>query len=253
MKRPPLIGASLALHAAALPTAALVPRLWPWIVGTLVADHLVILAGGLAPRSALLGPNLVRSDAAAASGGVVVSFDDGPDPVVTPRVLDLLDAHGAFATFFCIGERVARYPDLAVEIVRRGHRVENHSHRHRPLFYFHRPARLEREIAGCQDAIARACGRTPAYFRSPAGIRSPLLHGALARCGLQLVSWTRRGFDTVAHDPARVASRLTRGLAAGDVLVLHDGGGRVVLEALPRVLDTIAAAGLRAVALADPC
>jgi len=252
----PLIGTSLALHAAALPTAAIAPERWPWIVGALVADHLVILGGGLAPRSALLGPNVVRSEAAAASGGVVLTFDDGPDPAVTPRVLDQLDAHRASATFFCIGERVARCPELAQELVHRGHRVENHTHSHRALFFFHRPSSLDREIAACQEAVAQACGRVPSYFRAPAGIRSPLLQGALRRSGLKLVSWTRRGFDTVARDPAHVAARLTRGMRAGDVIVLHDGSSHsrstarpMVTEALPRVLDAIAAAGLRAVAL----
>jgi peptidoglycan/xylan/chitin deacetylase (PgdA/CDA1 family) len=187
-----------------------------------------------------------------------VSFDDGPDPEVTPRLLDLLDRHRAQATFFCIGDRVGRYPSLAGEIVRRGHRVENHTQRHRNLFYFHRPGMLRREVEECQQAIERACGRAPAFFRAPAGIRSPLLQGTLHRSGLSLVSWTRRGFDTVDGDPARVAARLTRGLRAGDVLVLHDGsraprGSRkaVVLEALPRLLDAIEAAGLRASALAD--
>jgi len=218
----------------------------------------VLLAAGLLPRSAALGPNLARSAAAAAAGAVVLTFDDGPDPAVTPRVLDLLEARDASATFFCIGDRVARYPDLAGEIARRGHRIENHSQTHRNLFFFHFPKTLERELATCQEAIVRACDRAPVYFRAPAGIRSPLLQGVLARAGLRLTSWTRRGFDTVARDPVAVTTRLTRGLAAGDILVLHDGAAhpragrdRVVLEALPRVLDAIEAAGLHATALAD--
>ena len=99
--------ASVALHAAAIPALAIAPRQWPWVVGTLVADHHVVIAGGLWPRSALLGPNLRRSKAAAAANAVVLTFDDGPDPVVTPRVLDLLDARGFKATFFCIGEHAA--------------------------------------------------------------------------------------------------------------------------------------------------
>jgi peptidoglycan-N-acetylglucosamine deacetylase len=254
----PLVGASIALHAAAVPTVAVAPRHWPAIAGTLVANHCVLLTAGLLPRSAALGPNLVRSAPAAEAGAVVLTFDDGPDPAVTPRVLDLLDARRVTATFFCIGDRVARYPELASEIARRGHRVENHSQTHRNLFFFHFPRTLERELAACQEAIARACGREPTFFRAPAGIRSPLLQGVLARAGLRLTSWTRRGFDTVARDPAAVTARLTSGLAAGDILLMHDGAAhprpgreRVVLEALPRVLDAIAAAGLRATALAD--
>jgi len=249
----PFVATSLALHAAAVPAAALAPRFWPWIVGTLVTDHLAILGGGLAPRSALLGPNVVRSAAAAASGAVVLTFDDGPDPLVTPRVLDRLDGAGAKATFFVVGERVRRFGEIATEIARRGHRLENHTERHRPGFFFHRPSTLRREIERCQEAVAKVCARAPLYFRAPAGIRSPLVQSALAGSGLVLVSWTRRGFDTVDRDPARVAARLARDLAAGDILVLHDtAGAPSVLDALPRLLDRLGEAGLRSVPLADP-
>ena len=254
----PFVGGSIVLHAASVPAAVVAPSRWPWIAGALVADHCVLLAGGLAPRSRILGPNLTRSESARAAGEIVLTFDDGPEPATTPKILDRLEAHDAKATFFCVGDRVDRYRELAAEISRRGHRLENHTQTHPAMFFFHRPSRLEAEVARCQESIGRACGRAPRFFRAPAGIRSPLLQEVLARSGLRLTSWTRRGFDTVASDPARVARRLTRGMAAGDVLVLHDGGGaapsgrdRVVLEALDRVLDAAAAAGLRPAALSD--
>jgi len=254
----PFLKASVALHAAAVPALAIAPHRWPYVASALVANHCVILAGGLLPRSSLLGPNLRRSPAAEEAGCVVLTFDDGPDPVVTPAILDVLDARGARASFFCIGEHAARHRELTAEIAGRGHRLENHSSTHNNGFYFHLPATLDREIGRCQDELQRASGRAPTFFRAPAGIRSPLLEGALARNGLRLASWTRRGFDTVSRDPAAVASRLTRGLRAGDVILLHDGtcrarSGRdpVVLAALPLVLDAIEAAGLRAMPLLD--
>jgi peptidoglycan/xylan/chitin deacetylase (PgdA/CDA1 family) len=258
VKLSPFLRASAAIHAAALPALALAPRHWPWIVGAAVADHSAVIAGGLLPRSTLLGPNLRRSEAAALQGAVVLTFDDGPDPGVTPQVLDLLDARGARATFFCIGENASHHRDLAAEIARRGHRLENHSWSHRNAFFFHRPATLDREIGLCQDELERASGRRPSFFRAPAGIRSPLLEGALRRAGVRLVSWTRRGYDTVASDPDAVAARLTRGLAAGDLLVLHDGvrGARasatpIAVRVLPRILDALEGQGLRAVPLSD--
>ena len=82
---------------------------------------------------------------------------------------------------------------------------------------------MEREIRPAQDAIAAATGRAPRLFRAPVGIRNPWLDRVLARTGLRLVSWTRRGLDTVRADAARIAARLLRGLAAGDILLLHDG------------------------------
>lgn len=252
MSLSPFLRASVALHAAAIPALVVAPGRWPWIAGTLLANHYVTIAGGLLPRSSLLGPNLVRSAAAAAEGAVALTFDDGPDPVGTPKVLDVLDAWRVKASFFCIGERAARHPALTREIAERGHRLENHTFSHRSGFFFHAPSVLDREIGRCQDELVRASGRAPSFFRAPAGIRSPFLENALARAGLRLASWTRRGFDTVTKDPAVVSARLTRGLSAGDILVLHDGARTpaVVLEALPRVLERIASAGLTATPLA---
>ena len=258
MRLSPFLKASVAVHAAAIPALALAPHRWPWIAGALIANHYVTIAGGLLPRSVLLGPNLRRSAAAEALGAVVLTFDDGPDPLVTPRVLDALDARGARATFFCIGEHAARHRGLTAEIAQRGHRLENHSYTHRNGFFFHLPGTLDREIGLCQIELERASGRAPSFFRAPAGIRSPLLESALARTGLRLTSWTRRGFDTTSRDPAAVASRLTRGLSAGDVVLLHDGAcrgpagrERVVLQTLPLVLDAIEASGLRVMPLMD--
>jgi peptidoglycan/xylan/chitin deacetylase (PgdA/CDA1 family) len=258
MRLSPFLKASAALHVAAVPALAVAPDRWPWIAGTLIVNHYVTIAGGLLPKSTLLGPNLRRSTTASAEGGVVLTFDDGPDPDVTPLVLDLLDARRAKATFFCIGAHAAAHRELAAEIARRGHRLENHSYSHRNAFFFHSPSTLDSEIGRCQDELARASGRPPEYFRAPAGIRSPLLDAALVRAGLRLTSWTRRGFDTASTNPAAVVTRLTRNLRAGDVILLHDGvhGRRpknapLVLAALPRVLDAIEGAGLQAMPLAD--
>jgi len=115
----------------AIALAALRPQLWPWSLGPIAADHLLLAGIGLWPRSTLLGSNWRRLPREAAAGGAVaLTIDDGPDPEITPRVLDALDQHATKATFFCIGERVLRHAALAREIVRRGHAIENHSQRH---------------------------------------------------------------------------------------------------------------------------
>lgn len=250
---PFLIG-SMALHVAGAAAVAVSPRHWPWVAGTLFADHVILAAFSLWPQSRVLGPNRNRlSEAAAARGEVGLTFDDGPDPEVTPRVLDLLDRAKARATFFCIGRRVEARPDLAAEIVRRGHRVENHTWSHPNTFACYPSFGLRREVGRAQDAIHRATGSVPTLFRAPAGLRNPLLERELHRAGLTLASWTRRGYDIVEKNPAAVARRLLREVTAGDVLLLHDGsavtggGNRVVLDVLPRVLEELDARGLRPV------
>jgi peptidoglycan-N-acetylglucosamine deacetylase len=245
----PLVRATLLLHGAGLVALILAPACWPWVLGALLANHALLSLAVLWPRARFLGPNLTRLPAAAAQRGEVsLNFDDGPNPEVTPRVLDLLDSYQARASFFCIGEKAAAFPDLLREIVRRGHSVENHSQHHRHNFAFFGFAGLRREVDAAQAAIAGIAGRAPVFFRAPAGFRSPLLDPLLARRGLTYVSWTRRGFDAVAHDPERVLARLTRGLAAGDILLLHDGVP-LVLAVLPRLLEQLAAAGLKSVSL----
>ncbi len=245
--------ASSAWNIAGLATLVIAPSRWPVIVGAIVANHLSLVGAGLAPRCGLLGPNIVRSETQAGGREVVLTFDDGPDPVVTPQVLDILDRAGAGASFFCVGARAAMLPDLVREIAARGRRVENHSLSHRNDFFFLGPRSLVREVAGAQEILTRLAPRAPNFFRAPAGIRSPLLEFVLRRCGLRLVSWTRRGFDTVARDPAHIVRRLTRDLRAGDILLLHDRpairGGASVVEVLPRLLDAIGAHGLVAAPL----
>ncbi len=256
---PAALRASVGLHVAAGASAAVVPGALPWALAAVLANHALLTAAGLWPRSAWLGPNVTRLPAAAgASGGLAVTIDDGPDPAVTPQVLDLLAAQGARATFFCIGQRVREHPALARRIVAAGHSMQNHSLHHRHHFSLSGPAALAREIGDAQAVLADVTGVLPHCFRAPAGLRNPLLDPVLHRLGLHLVSWTRRGFDTRQADPGRVAARLLRGLAAGDILLLHDGHARrsasgqpVLLQVLPGLLQRVRQAGLHTVTLND--
>jgi peptidoglycan/xylan/chitin deacetylase (PgdA/CDA1 family) len=250
-----------ALHAGGALALAWRPEHWHWVAATLVSNHAVLFANSLAPRSRLLGPNMVRLPAAAARRGeVALTFDDGPDPEITPRVLDILDVHGAKASFFCIGQRAQAFPALAREIVRRGHSVENHSLRHSTRFGWYGLAKLKSELRAAQGVLGDITGHTPEFFRAPFGMRSPLLDPALADCGLRYVSWTRRAFDVVDNNGPRVLRRLTNGLTAGDVLVLHDGsaararrGPPTVLAILQPFLERLTESGFKAVSLPAAC
>ena len=249
----PAIHVSVFLHAAAAVWLVAHPPAWAWVLGVLGANHFALVLAVLWPRGQLLGPNLVRLPASAERRREIsLTFDDGPDPEVTPRVLDLLDRYQAKASFFCIGENAAAQPELVKEIARRGHSVENHSYRHHRAFAFFGISRLKREVDAAQSMVASITGRAPVFFRAPAGFRSPFLDSVLAPRGLRYVSWTRRGFDAVSTDPRRILKRLTRGLAAGDVLLMHDSAP-VVLAVLPALLEQLSARGLKAVSLVSAC
>ena len=251
----PLLYGSAAVHAGAALCALTRPQSWPWALALVAANHAVLAAAGLWPRSTLLGSNWTRlpGDGNAA---VAITIDDGPDPQVTPAVLAVLEAAKAHATFFCIGDRVLRYADLAREIVKRGHSIENHSQRHRHNFSLMGYFGMRNEILRAQDSIENVTGERPLFFRAPAGLRNPFLDPVLTHVGLQLASWTRRGFDTVNSDPTSVYRRLSNPLQAGDILLLHDGnaardktGAPVIVSVLERLLETFQTRALRAVTL----
>ena len=257
----PLIVLSALFHCAALLALALEPQHWRAVVLALVGNHLLLGLIGLWPTSRLIDSNLVRLPAAAARRGEVsLTFDDGPDPKVTPQVLDLLDQHGAKASFFFVATRAAAHPELVREVVRRGHSVENHSYNHTHTFAARGWGATRRDIERSQALLTGLSGRPPRFFRAPAGLRNPLLDPLLARAGLRYASWTRRGYDAVRGDAAGVLRRLSRNLAAGDVLLLHDGYGArtaqgqpVVLAVLPPLLSELAGSGLNSVPLPAAC
>ncbi|MGJ0508237.1 MAG: polysaccharide deacetylase family protein [Methylocystis sp.] len=253
------IRATFAVHALALLAVLLKPGLWPLALGAVIVNHLLIMVVGLWPRSHWLGPNWTRlPDAAAARNEIALTIDDGPDPQVTPQVLDVLDRYQAKATFFCIGELAAQHQELCREIVRRGHAVENHSQQHHHNFSLLGMAGFTCEIQAAQDTLTRITGQTPMFFRAPAGLRNPFLEPVLARLGLRLASWTARGFDTRTGDAAKVTARLLAKLGPGAILLLHDGHAAltktkqpVILEVLPGLLEAAANAGLHFVTLRE--
>lgn len=258
-KPTPLIRLSILFHGAALVGLALEPRLWPLALSALLANHLLLTLLGLWPRSRLLGANWTRLPAASIQKRqVALTIDDGPDPLVTAKVLDVLDRYAVKATFFCIGAQAARYPDLCREIARRGHDVQNHTQNHRLGFALMGSRGLRRELQTAQDTLTTITGQRPKFFRAPAGIRSPLLDPVLSSIGLRLVSWSVRGFDSRESDVERVQRLLIRGLMPGAILLMHDGnaahtreGSPIIMEVLPELLATGKAAGLRFVTLRE--
>ena len=251
------IKVSLLVLVMAIAATLWQPQWWLWALSFFVANQLILTIVGLFPRSRLLGPNLTRlPQSSAEQGQVAITIDDGPDPQVTPQVLDILDQYQAKATFFCIGQLALRHADLCRDIIRRGHAIENHSWSHHSLFSMFGPWSISREVSAAQSVLSEICGQIPRFFRPTAGLRNLALEPVLAHHGLQLCSWSKRGFDTRVRDSDAVFNRLTRNLKGGDILLLHDGnaarnatGQPVILEVLPRLLDKLRQANLHPVTL----
>lgn len=248
--------ASAVFHAVAIASALLWPQTLAFYIAALVANHVVLTLAGLWPKSTLLGPNTLRLPSGRRE--IALTIDDGPDPEITPQVLDVLHALGVKATFFCIAEKVKNHPELVRRMIEEGHQIENHSMVHRHYFSVLGLNGIKKELAAAQQVIEEATGRKPLFFRAPAGLRNPFLDPVLHRLDLQLVSWTRRGFDTRVGDAQKVTQRLLQNAGAGDILLLHDGnsarsssGRPVILDVLPPLVAAYAKQNLQFVTLEE--
>jgi peptidoglycan/xylan/chitin deacetylase (PgdA/CDA1 family) len=206
-------------------------NLLPAMVSSGVAAAAGITAwGAVAPWSELFGPTLRHT---ASSREIALTFDDGPNPAVTPRLLDLFERYSVRATFFLIGRFARTCPELVREISARGHLIGNHTDTHANLFFQSR-AGIRGELARCQDAIAGAThAEPPRWMRPPYGYRSPLLRGEICRAGMRgVVMWSRICWDWKSQPPERLIGRLSSvarpDRSRGDIVVMHDGDHRAL-------------------------
>jgi peptidoglycan/xylan/chitin deacetylase (PgdA/CDA1 family) len=177
---------------------------------------------------------------------VSLTFDDGPNSLHTPKLLEILRRSNVQATLFVIGREAERYPELLHRAVADGHLIANHTYSHPALFCFLTPGRLRREIEKGQEAIEGICGNRPRHFRSPVGLRHPLLNLYLEEAELEYISWTIRSFDTLLPQPEAILNRVLRQVSPGDIILLHDNGGAgsaAMLDILPRIIEELKGRG----------
>jgi peptidoglycan-N-acetylglucosamine deacetylase len=208
------------------------------------APAAVIAAAGLGayaavhPRAQLFGSAICQTNSARK---LALTFDDGPNPAITPKLLDLLDRYKAKATFFVIGRFVRECPELVQETAARGHEVGNHTELHPNLLWLN-PTKVRVELRLCHDAIRGAIGSPPKWFRPPYGMRNPWVIPAAREFGYRTVTWTllpgdwkEKPLDWLILRLQPIARRAKRNLqsgsnvsaaATGDVLCLHDGAHR---------------------------
>jgi peptidoglycan/xylan/chitin deacetylase (PgdA/CDA1 family) len=187
------------------------------------------------------------------SPAIALTFDDGPDPVHTPRILDCLDGAGVRAAFFLIGRRAAAAPDLVRRIADAGHDLGNHTWSHRSL-WLSGPRATRDEIERGHEAIARAAGRPPRFFRPPWGLANLAMFPVLARLGTPAIFWTAQPEGRTAVAPERQLARALERVRPGAIYDLHDadgvpGAGARLTAYLPRLVDGVRAAGYALVPL----
>jgi peptidoglycan/xylan/chitin deacetylase (PgdA/CDA1 family) len=212
------------------------------------------LRGAYAPNSRLFGPVIGRGPRRRVA---FLTFDDGPNPGVTERILAVLTRERVPATFFMVGKHVERYPDTARAVAHAGHEIGNHTYSHLKL---HRvgPRRAAEEVRRGHDTIAEITGVIPRSFRAPHGYRSPFVTRAIAPYEYRVFGWTFGVWDTARPGAEQIRSRIKAGLRPGSILLLHDGDGYQPLgnrwqtaDALQGIITDVKARGYRFAPLAE--
>ena len=218
----------------------------PWMVAVPATITAAAAAAGITaygavyPRSQLFGATVRRTNS---PRKLALTFDDGPNPAITPKLLDLLDRFKARATFFVIGKHARECPELLKETAARGHVIGNHSDAH-PNFFWLKPDQITVELRCCNYSIIAATGAPPKWFRPPYGMRNPWVVPAARELKQRVVMWTLIPGDWRATSSEwliprleSIAARTKRHLNAsvgaaagaastGDILCLHDGSHR---------------------------
>jgi peptidoglycan/xylan/chitin deacetylase (PgdA/CDA1 family) len=214
-----------------------------------------ITYGVVSPGSCAFGRVISRGDPG--TPRVALTFDDGPTPPFTERVLDILERFNVRGSFFVIGRNVERAGPLLQRMHDAGHVIGNHTFDHPHYGFCRTLAYWQDQLRRTNDVIESAIGRRPALFRAPLGFKSPLTLAAARREGLTAVAWTRRAFDGIRCSKAQILRRLAGPTCGGDILTLHDGldphaaqrDPEPTLAALPELIERLIERGLELVTL----
>lgn len=153
---------------------------------------------------------------------ISITFDDGPDAVNTPQILQVLKKLDVKAAFFCIGKKLKGNETLITEMIRDGHVIGNHSYSHSWWFDFLLSGKIRKDLEETDKFIQTITGKTPAFFRPPYGVINPMVSNALKGQHWITVCWNIRSFDTMKQDHEKISGRILRQLQPGSILLLHD-------------------------------
>lgn len=154
---------------------------------------------------------------------ISLTFDDGPDPYMTPRILEILERHDIKAVFFLIGRKAEKFPEIVRQIQSKGHTIGNHTYSHSIKFTIKGQEYVRYEINMCQDIISNITGKKPILFRPPFGITNPIISKVVSKNKLHTIGWSIRSLDTISgKNTDAVCRRISREMHNGAVVLLHD-------------------------------
>jgi peptidoglycan/xylan/chitin deacetylase (PgdA/CDA1 family) len=190
---------------------------------------------------------------------VALTFDDGPSPVWTPKILDELKTAGVKATFFMLGAYVAKYPEIARRVAAEGHEIENHTFDHHVLIYYSMEE-LEKEIKETEAVIKNVTGQTTRYFRPPKAWLTGEEKKKIKEMGYETVLWTLNSKDWVTFDDKYMVRYIVAHIQPGDIILFHDSGGvfnteggdrHETIKTIPRLVKRLEEEGYRFVTIRE--
>ena len=208
-----------------------------------------VFGGVIALGSARIQANYFLNSIHSGTGkGLALSFDDGPDPLLTPKLLDVLDQHGAKASFFLIGHMAEAHPEVVQQIVAKGHTIGNHSFSHEKNLTWMSSSALDADIARCSAVLQNITGKAVAWFRPPFGVTTPRYARVLRQQKLQSIGWSLRSLDTTMTRKEEVLKRVLPQLAHGRIVLFHDTCAHTI-EALPEIFAHCSQKGIDIVSI----
>jgi peptidoglycan/xylan/chitin deacetylase (PgdA/CDA1 family) len=201
-----------------------------WYVGMGIALLLLMIAGSVYIRLGFYSKSYCIGDGT--QKHVAFSFDDGPDSIITPVILDLLKQQNIQAVFFVVGKKLADNAELIGRIEREGHILGGHSYSHHFFFDLFPARRMKMELEQTGEMIKYLTGRRMKFFRPPYGVTNPTLARVIRRLGYYVIGWSLKSNDTVIVDGNRMLTRLKKKVKNGDLILFHDTK-HILPEVLP--------------------
>lgn len=191
-------------------------------------------------------PNINKGN----NNGVTFTFDDGPDPEFTPKILDVLAKENVKATFFVIGNKIEKNKDLLLRIHNEGHIIGNHSFSHTKNLTILSSTNLKKDIEKCSNSIEKIIHRKPLFFRPPFGITTPNYLRATKHLKMKSIGWSIRSLDTVAKDKETLYKKVVRKISNSSIVLFHDTQ-KITLDVLPDIIHFCKENGINIVSLPE--